>query len=194
VIMVRQVGDGLWLAIAGPASSGGTPARLRLAADRAAADRAEAMAVAASSRSRFACAISRSHTRGVGAALVGPASARLGVDIVALERLRDRHAAAVVGEREWEALAGRGPDRATLAWALKEAAAKATGDPSRWFPGGLRIVAAGNGLQVQRADGSGPAFAAAWMRWGDHLCAWVWAGVVGQAVGRAVAHPALEPP
>jgi len=175
MIVVRQVGDGLWLGIAGPVCSGGMPAGLRLAADRAGADRAEALAVAAARRPRFACAVSRSHTRGVGAALVGPVSARLGVDLVALGRVGDRHAAEVVGELEWEALAGRGPDRAALAWALKEAAAKATGDPSRWFPGGLRIVASGAGLEVQRADGSGPAFAAAWMQCGDYLCTWAMA-------------------
>jgi hypothetical protein len=167
-----RVGDALWLGIAavGAARPIGS---LRLVGDRAAADRAEAAALAASERRREECAVSRSHTEGVGAVLVGPRSTSLGVDIVAVARVSELHARAVVNAGEWDTLAGYGTERAALAWALKEAAAKATGEPSRWFPAGLGIVSVRDGLAVTRADGLGPALAAGWMRWSRFLCAWV---------------------
>jgi hypothetical protein len=96
------------------------------------------------------------------------------VDLVALDRIGHRHAEVVVDGAEWEALAGQGTIRAALAWALKEAAAKATGAPSRCFPRGLRIARWGPGLQVRRTERPRQVFAAGWTRWKGYLCAWVW--------------------
>jgi hypothetical protein len=172
VISVRPVGEELWLGIAGPVSRAAVPPALRFSTDRAAADLAEMAAVAAAARPRAGCAISRSHTRGCGAALVGPAPARVGVDIVALDRVERRHAEEVVDGRGWAALASEGPIRAGLAWALKEAAAKATGEPARCFPSGLRIVASASGVRVHRTDGPGQVFVTGWLEWSGYLCAW----------------------
>lgn len=176
MILVRRVGDDLWLgrADSGLRRSAVAPSR-RLSLDRAMADRAESAAVRALGRTRAGCAVSRSHTGGVAAALAAPLPARVGVDVVGLGRISRRHLFAITGWDERQNLAGYGAMAGAVAWALKEAAAKATGDPVRWFPGGLRIVPVRAGLGVRWTGGPGRVFPAGWMRWGDLLCAWVWA-------------------
>jgi hypothetical protein len=162
----------MWLGLVSPAGASAIPPGRRLVAERDAADRAEAMAVRAVGRPRPACVVSRSHTGGIAAALAGPAPGRLGVDLVRLDRVGDRHAKAVASARERRLLNRQGTLAAPLAWALKEAAAKATGDPWRWFPGGLRIAAASEGGLAVRWRGY--TFDAGWRRWRGTLCAWVW--------------------
>lgn len=119
-----------------------------------------------------ACSVSRSHTFGVGAAIVAPAGRRLGIDLVAVARVDERHARAVLQDREWAVLAFAGGVRPALAWALKEAGAKASGDASRWFAHGIVVGFATEGLCV-RIGGGGLLLHAGCRVFGDYLCAWV---------------------
>jgi len=116
--------------------------------------------------------VSRSHTLGVGAAIVAPAGRRLGIDLVAIARVDERHARAVLQDREWAVLAFAGGVRPALAWALKEAAAKASGDAMRWFPHGIVVGFATEGLCVG-IGGDGRPLRAGWRVFGDYLCAWI---------------------
>jgi hypothetical protein len=117
------------------------------------------------------CAVSRSHTLGAGAALVGPAGRRLGVDLVAVARVSERHARTLLGPREWAALEFAGGARPALAWALKEAAAKASGDPARCFPDGLLIEHDDGGLCVRIAE-TAVVLRGDWMMLEHLLCAY----------------------
>lgn len=169
-----QVAGDVWLGIAGSVPPRGrAPARLRWELDRIAADRALAEVRETSGLRLASCAASRSHTCGVGAAIVAPAGARVGVDLVAMERVSPRHARAVLIDDEWEALAPYTAVRPPLAWALKEAAAKAAGDPLRCFPGGLKIEPRPGGLTVRRSGPEGGEFDAGWGTLGPFLYAWV---------------------
>jgi phosphopantetheinyl transferase len=150
--------------------------------DRAAADRAEAAARRTARRgapgrspdARDAeWAVSRSHTLGLGAAIVAPAGHRLGVDLVAVARVDERHARAVLRDQEWALLAFAGGVRPALAWALKEAAAKASGEAMRWFPHGIVVRGAAEGLYV-RAVEDGMPLRAGWKIFGNYACAWIW--------------------
>lgn len=170
MILVRRVSPDVRLGLVIPDSPEPVAASARFALDRSLADQAEMLAVRALGRSRAECAVSRSHTRGLAAALAAPAPMRLGVDVVRLDRVTRRHGDAVTGPREREALARYGPIAAALAWTLKEAAAKATGDPGRCFPNGLQITAAGAGLAVRWGSRT---FRARWMPVAGFLCAWV---------------------
>jgi hypothetical protein len=181
VIRCELVAENLWLAIAWPDPAArvrgeATPPKDRWARDRAAAHRAEAAALAAAKDSGLKphrCAVSRSHTLGAGAALVGPATRRLGVDLVALDRIGGRHARALLRREERNALASVGVAPPALAWALKEAAAKASGQPIRSFPDGLIIENDGHGLRVRIAE-LAAVLHADWVLIGDLLCAYTW--------------------
>ena len=127
--------------------------------------------IAASGLARGACVTSRSHTRGVGAAVAAPLGWRVGVDLVVMDRVGARHADALLGEQERSVLEGYGKLGPALAWALKEAAAKASGDPTRRFPLGLGIEMAAGGLIVRAG---GMELAARWEVFGELLCGWVW--------------------
>jgi phosphopantetheinyl transferase len=109
----------------------------------------------------------------MGVAIVAPAGERVGVDVVAMERVSQRHARAVLSDDEWEALAPYAAVRPPLAWALKEAAAKAAGDPLRCFPDGLEIEPRPGGLRVRRSGPEQGEFEAGWETLGPFLYAWV---------------------
>jgi phosphopantetheinyl transferase len=148
----------------------------RAAADRAAAARRAGLR-AAPNRSPDArdaqWAMSLSHTRGVGAAVVAPAGHRLGVDRVAVARVGERHARAVLRDQKWALLAFASEVRPALAWALKEAAAKASGDGMRCFPHGIVVGCAAEGLCVRTVEGGTP-LRAGWKVLRNHVCAWIW--------------------
>jgi 4'-phosphopantetheinyl transferase superfamily len=120
-------------------------------------------------------AYSISHTGGRGMALVGRSNDRLGIDLVRVARVTARHAQAIVSPEEWRALGSSDVRlRPALAWALKEAAAKATGAPERWFPDGLRILRGGSGrIEVSLVAHPALTFEADWHLDGPLLCAWV---------------------
>ena len=173
----RRVAPDVWLGFArSTAGLGPIPRAQRWACDRAAADRAVAAVLEASGYRRDACATSRSHTRGMAAAVVAPAGVRVGVDLVEIGRVGRRHAEAIASTEEWEALAPHAEVRPALAWALKEAAAKAAatraGEPIHCFPHGLRIVGAAPGLPLVVRSGW-MVFTAEWSLMGGFLCAWV---------------------
>ncbi len=120
-------------------------------------------------------AYSISHTGGRGAAIVGRPDDCLGIDLVRLARVSARHAFAILSAGEWGAL---GPYdaalRPALVWALKEAAAKATGAPARWFPDGLRIQRSESGrLEVSVVADPTLTFDVDWRVDGPLLCTWV---------------------
>jgi len=171
----REVAPDVWLGLAPcmRAAAGDVPGD-RWRADRAAADRAVAAAVAASGFSRGDCATSRSHTCGAAAAIVAPFGIMIGVDLVAVERVRLRHARVVLSGRERGTLARYGSVYPALAWAVKEAAAKAAGDPFRHFPRGLTIEEDASGLVVRAAGRGRTTFEAGWEVIGRFLCAWVY--------------------
>ncbi|HEY7636500.1 MAG TPA: 4'-phosphopantetheinyl transferase superfamily protein [Gemmatimonadales bacterium] len=170
----RQVAPGVWLGFARcpPAGHGIAPARL-WARDREAADRAVTAVLNASGYRRGDCVTSRSHTRGVGAAIVAPANARVGIDLVDMIRVNRRHAEAILNSEEWEVLAPYAAVRPALAWALKEAAAKALGNPLQYFPHGLRIALGTCGYTRTIVEGATMEFAAAWGLLDGFLYAWV---------------------
>ena len=169
----RQVAPDVWLGFGWctPVVGGHRPEQ-RWLRDREAADRAVAAVVTASGLGRDACTISRSHTLGVAVAVAAPAGVRVGVDLVAVERVNPRHARAVVADGEWKTLNAYASVRPALAWATKEAAAKATGEPLGCFPHGLSIEAGPSGLIVREAGG-GRGFTADWGLVGGFLYAWV---------------------
>lgn len=170
----RWVSPDVWLGFARCRSVAGVSARgKRWSCDREAADRAVAAVLEASGYRRDACATSRSHTRGVGAAVAAPSGVRVGVDLVEVDRVGRRHAEAILSREEWEALAPYAPVRPALAWALKEAAAKAAGHPLRCFPHGLRIDAEPGGLTLTALESETLEFAAGWGLFDGLLYAWV---------------------
>lgn len=170
----RQVARDVWLGFAASTRSGGGPSReQRWRLDREAADLALAGVVAAAGFRQDACATSRSHTLGVAVAVAAPAGVRVGVDLVAIDRVGARHAQVVINGDEWRTLEPYASIRPALAWAVKEAAAKATGEPLRCFPHGLRIEAGPPGLMVRQLAGGTGTFVAGWGRFGEFLYAWV---------------------
>jgi phosphopantetheinyl transferase (holo-ACP synthase) len=94
------------------------------------------------------------------------------VDLVALSRVGNRHAEAIVSGEEWETLAPYAAVRPALAWALKEAAAKAVGDPLRCFPHGLRIGTSDFGLTLTVVESDAVEFGAGWGLFDEFLYAW----------------------
>lgn len=134
---------------------------------------AERAALAASGLGADDYAVSRAHTEGIGAAVVAPARIRVGVDLVVADRVRARHAAGILTRAEWSALEPYAAIRPALAWALKEAAAKATGEPLRHFPDGLRIEVGSGGVVVRVEQVPSVCCVARWVWFGRLLCAWV---------------------
>lgn len=104
---------------------------------------------------------------------MAPEEAELGVDLVPIDRVGERHAAGIVTPAEWAALERYAAIRPALAWALKEAAAKATGEPLRHFPDLLRIELESCSLVVRVVAEPEVCFVADWVRYGQLLCAWV---------------------
>jgi hypothetical protein len=143
---------------------------MRRALDRRVSAEAEGAAVAAAGLAAGAYAVSRSHSLGLGAAAVAPVGVRVGVDLVWIDRVTPRHAAAVLLPAEQEALAPEGAVDSALGWALKEAGAKAAGAPERLFPYGVIIERGPQGLGVRAV---GRWFTAGWLTFGGVLCAWV---------------------
>ena len=148
----------------------------RWAADREAADGAVATVLETSGLARAACVLSRSHSRGLAAAVAAPAGVAVGVDLIGLSRVGRRHADAILTGEEWGALAPWAAVRPALAWAIKEAAAKASGDPGRFFPEGLRIKAAGAWVGVEVLGSGSPTFTTGWGLLDGFLYAWVRGG------------------
>ena len=170
----RRVALDVWLGFARCApETAALENERRWAADREAADRAVAAALAASGLGRDACATSRSHTHGLAAAVAAPAGVAVGVDLVEVARVGRRHAEAILSGQEWRALAQCAAVRPALGWALKEAAAKACGDPSRCFPLGLRITADAGEFTVEALGSGRPRFTAGWGLLDGFLYAWV---------------------
>ncbi len=130
-------------------------ARARRLADERAGARARRLALAAYSSASADARVSVSHTEGSAAALAGPADRMIGVDLAAIARVTTRHAAAVLSEEDWTALeAIPSPLRRAMGWALKEAAAKATGAAQHYFPTRVRLVADdANGLPCAQLTG-----------------------------------------
>jgi phosphopantetheinyl transferase len=153
--------------------SGASATGQRWSRDREAGDRAVTAVLEASGYRRDACAMSRSHSRGVAAAVAAPSGERVGVDLVAVDRVRPRHAEAILSGEEWEALAPVAELRPALAWALKEAAAKAAGDPMGCFPHGLRIAADARRLNLAAIEFGALKFAVGWGLFDGFLYAWV---------------------
>ena len=148
----------------------GRPLRV---ADRGAADRAWRLALQATGLSPGNAAGSRAHTEGAGAALVGPEGTVLGVDLVSTSRVTPRHAQAILDPHEWEALPVPLAIRGALGWGLKEAAAKALGNPVRHFPAGLTITCTANRVEVIARDEPQLRMAGHWQEIGSLLCVWV---------------------
>ena len=170
----RQVGPDLWLAA--HRVRPGRPGEARRESDRAAAHLALADAVKWSGAGAGACSHSLAHTEGVGAALISLTRRQLGVDVVAVKRVGPRHAHAVTDAEEWNSLEAAGLAWPPLVWGLKEAAAKATGDPARYFASGLSLTTAPDGgLEVLADDGDGDRrqFSGGWQHLGGYLFAWV---------------------
>jgi phosphopantetheinyl transferase (holo-ACP synthase) len=142
-------------------------------ADRAAAGMAWSAALESSSLSPENAAGSRAHTEGAGAALVGPEGTVLGVDLLSTSRVTPRHAQAILDPHEWEALPVPLAIRGALGWGLKEAAAKALGNPVRHFPAGLTITRAGNRVEVVARDEPRFRMAGHWREIDSLLCVWV---------------------
>ena len=160
----------LWIGLAhGEPAPSSAPRQRRIVDQRAAAS-AERVARRASGLGVTDCTISRSHTQGVGAAAVGPSGVRLGVDLVSIHRVGERHAASILCPAEWAALESESAIRPALAWAIKEAAAKATRNPHRWFPDGLMIERGPGAIVVWAAECR---FLVDWIRFGSLLCVWV---------------------
>ncbi len=168
-----RVAADTWLGLARSAPGAPMVPRQRHLVDQQAAARAERAARAASGLGQDHYSVSRSHTQGMGAAVVAPADARLGVDLGSIARVRDRHATAILNPTEWTALEPHARIRPALGWGLKEAAAKASGEPLRHFPDGLLIEAEADVVRVRVADQPELCFLARWIRFGDLLCVWV---------------------
>ena len=92
---------------------------------------------------------------------------------VAVDRVAPRDAEAILSGEEWNALAPFADVRPALAWALKEAAAKAVGDPLGCFLHGLRIAVDARGLSLTAIEFGALECAAGWGRFDGFLYAWV---------------------
>ena len=170
----RQVAPDVWLGFAWCSGEFAALApESRWAADREAADRAVAAVLEASGLGPDASATCRSHTRGLAAAVAAPAGIAVGVDLVEISRVGPRHADAILSGEEWSVLSPCAAVRPALAWALKEAAAKACGDPLHRFPLGLRIAAGSGGIVVEVRGSGSPAFTTGWGVLDGVLFAWV---------------------
>jgi 4'-phosphopantetheinyl transferase EntD len=173
VIVTLTVGDGISLTVCGPTFGVRLRGRAGRDADRAAADRAWGVALEATGLSPEKAAGSRAHTEGAGAALVGRRGTVLGVDLVSPLRVTPRHAREILDPQEWEALPVPVAIRGALGWGLKEAAAKALGNPVRHFPAGLTITRTASQVAVIARDEPHSRLAGHWQEIGSLLCVWV---------------------
>ena len=173
MIITLALADAMSLAVCCPSSGLRLRGRSLRVADRAAARRAWRLALQASGLSPGNATGSRAHTEGAGAALVGPRETVLGVDLVSPLRVTLRHARAILDPPEWEALPVPFAFRAALGWGLKEAAAKALGNPVRHFPAGLTITGTANRLEVTARNAPHSRMAGHWKEIGSLLCVWV---------------------
>jgi hypothetical protein len=131
--------------------------------------------------------------------MAAPGGFRVGLDLVEVDRVRRRHAEAILSGEEWEMLAPFAAARPALAWALKEAAAKAAGDPLRCFPDGIRIAAGGWGFLLSVVGSGRLEFTWGWGLTRQFLYAWLYAEVhrvaaAHQPESGTVKHCLPEPP
>lgn len=173
MIQARRIGASVGLAVYCPVGEARPADQDRRRADRQAARLAWDAAVGAAAIPYQDAVGSRAHTQACGAALVGPRDIMLGVDLVLPRRIALRHARAILESDEWNALPRDCPDRPALAWGLKEAAAKAFGEPGRWFPAGLRITRGTSGIEVIAKEEARSSLLGQWERIGPLLCVWV---------------------
>jgi phosphopantetheinyl transferase (holo-ACP synthase) len=160
--------------------------RERRVADEAAAAVARGLVHAAAPTAGAPNTVSISHTEGSAAALAWPERRMVGVDLIVTRRVTRRHANAILSTEDWSVLASVPPDlRAPVAWALKEATAKATGAAQKFFPNGIHLFASkgrgspGTRCQGQRFDGD-------WFVLGLFICA----TVIARADSRLIADQA----
>jgi hypothetical protein len=173
VIVTLSLANAISLAVCCPASGVRLRGRELRVADRAAGERAWRLALQASRLSAANAAGSRAHTEGAGAALIGPIGTLLGVDLVSPFRVTLRHAQAILDPHEWEALPVPLAIRGALGWGMKEAAAKALGNPVRHFPAGLTIRCTADRVEVIPRAEPRLRMGGYWQRIGSLLCVWV---------------------
>ena len=159
-------------------ADGATPlaGRARRQADERAAYRARVAALASWGLRAFQASISISHTEGSAAALVGVRERTFGVDLVRISRVAPKHSRAILTHSDRDAFAVMPRQyRDALAWALKEAAAKATGAAQHFFPDGVQLMTdpLTRRLRVRLADSLRTTFDTNWFVLGDLLCATV---------------------
>lgn len=164
-----------WLALASHAGHAIRRAgRQRRMADERAAWVARMAALAACGSRSGQLSLSVSHTEGSAAVLAGAANHVFGIDLVRIERVSPRHSRAILTPGDAAAFGTLpAPYRDALAWALKEAAAKASGAAQHYFPGGVRLTmdALTGRLGVRLASATAVTLNAAWFVSGDLLCA-----------------------
>ncbi len=117
--------------------------------------------------------MSTSHTEGSAAVLLCRGKRLIGVDLVLVSRVTQRHAEKILTRDDWSALdVAPARLRPALGWALKEATAKATGAAQHYFPTGICIVpGAADGLLRAQCMGAVCAlFDSAWLVLGGMLC------------------------
>lgn len=172
MIWRMRLGDHLWLAAyQGPLGSAPMERRAR---DQRAARMALAAGLAFAGDRRD-LTWSLSHSNGVGAAIVGAGGRAVGVDVVAVGRVAERHAKAITTRREWRKVRNSGMPPAAV-WGIKEAAAKASGDPVGTFASGIQIVCdTGRPVCVRVSRGKHRIFSGDWIIVAGCLFAWVWA-------------------
>ena len=143
--------------------------RERSLADEGAAAIARLRALVAALPTNGPRSISVSQNEGSAAVLACAGHRMIGVDLVMAERVTRTHAHEILSRADWNALASvpRGL-RAPVAWALKEATAKATGAAGKHFSSGIHLLANG----ARRSPGA---------HWGNHSFEGDWF-VVGQFI------------
>jgi hypothetical protein len=166
-----------WLAFASSAACAVRQAgRPRRREDERAARAARDVALAACGTQCGPVACSVSHTEGSAVVLAGTATGMFGVDLVRFARVTPRHSRAILSPDDSEAF-GTMPIRYrdALAWALKEAGAKATGAPQQYFPDGVHLIVdpLAGGLRVRILSERPIMLGAAWFVSGSLLCALV---------------------
>lgn len=165
--------------------------RARREADERAARRARVAALASLGPRARQASISISHTAASAAALAGVGERMFGVDLVRISRIAPRHSRAILSHSDRYAYGAMPPRyRDALAWALKEAAAKATGAAQHFFPDRVQLMTDPftRRLRVRLADSLRMTFDANWFVLGDLLCA----SVVSAASSPALASRARQ--
>ncbi|MBK5187726.1 MAG: 4'-phosphopantetheinyl transferase superfamily protein [Gemmatimonadaceae bacterium] len=166
-----------WLAlILNPDCDTRPSGRDRREADERAAHRARVVALASLGLRGRQAFVSISHTEGSAAALAGVGERLFGVDLVRISRVAPRHSRAILSHSDRVAFGAMPPHcRDALAWALKEAAAKATGAAQHLFPDKveLSVNPRTRHLRVRIADSLRTTFSTDWFVLGDLMCATV---------------------